>query len=206
MVWRQQLKTGEPADVAALFGCSVGSLPGNVCLIGCTSAVGCFGAHIGDPSAVLWPDPHYLVRQHYAPLFADVVANDTPWEERHQRGVDVHLGRGVAMAEQLRYRYLLDVDGFTRTWDAWAWKMMSGSVVLSPALPWESYFSRQFEPWEHFVPVANDFSDLGRRLEWCREHDAECREIAERARRHAVVVYAPETVARIVAETWPTDG
>jgi hypothetical protein len=118
--------------------------------------------------------------------------------------VDVHLGEGVSLAQQMSRKWILDVDGFTRTWDAFAWKMQSGSVTLSAASPWESFFTRLFEPWVHFVPIANDFSDLAERLDWCRAHDDECRQIALNARRHAASVYRPEYVARVVARQWRT--
>jgi hypothetical protein len=116
--------------------------------------------------------------------------------------VDVHLGTGIAPAQQMSRKWILDVDGYTRAWDAFAWKMQSGSVVLSTASPWETFFSRLFEPWTHFVPVANDFSDLAEKLDWCRTHDDECRGMAQRARQHAEAVYRPEYVARVVARQW----
>jgi hypothetical protein len=103
--------------------------------------------------------------------------------------VDVYLGRHLTRAAQLEYRYLLDIDGYVRTWDAWAWKMMSGSLVLAVASPWETFFTREFEPWLHFVPVANDCSDLGARIDWCLGHDRECRDIAAAARVQAQRVY-----------------
>jgi hypothetical protein len=113
-------------------------------------------------------------------------------------GVDVHLGNTMPLAAQVAYKWILDVDGHTRTWDAWAWKISSGSTVLSPESPWESFFTRQFEPWRHYVPVANDFADLAQKLEWCRTHDDECRRIAQRARRRAQSVYREQNVAAIV--------
>lgn len=116
--------------------------------------------------------------------------------------VDVHLGIGITLAQQMSHKWILDVDGFTRTWDAFAWKMQSGSVVLSTTSPWETFFTRLFEPWTHFVPVANDFSDLAEKLDWCHSHDDECRNIARRARQHAESVYRPEYVARVVARQW----
>lgn len=125
--------------------------------------------------------------------------------------VDVYLGRSISRAEQMSRRYVLDVDGFARTWDAWAWKMMSGSVVLSPASPWVSFFTEQFSPWQHFVPVSNDFSDLAEKIAWCRDHDTECQAIAGRARERATQVYSRDAVAerllhamrRKLAETLP---
>lgn len=109
--------------------------------------------------------------------------------------VDVHLADTIPRAQQIAYRWIVDVDGQVRTWGAWAWKMASGSTVLSPESPWESFFTREFEPWVHFVPVANDFADLAERLAWCRDHDDECRRIAEAARERAAVVYEPGRVA-----------
>jgi len=109
--------------------------------------------------------------------------------------VDVHLADTIPRAQQIAYRWIVDVDGQVRTWGAWAWKMASGSTVLSPESPWESFFTREFEPWVHFVPVANDFADLAERLAWCRDHDDECRRIAEAARDRAAEVYEPGRVA-----------
>lgn len=103
--------------------------------------------------------------------------------------VDVYLGRNVSLAEQLAYRYIIDADGYARTWSAWAWKMMSGSTVLSLESPWTAFFTEQFSPWEHFVPIANDCSDLAEKLDWCRNNDFECQEIASRARDRAMMVY-----------------
>lgn len=113
--------------------------------------------------------------------------------------VDVHLGAGVGLTNQIRYKHILDVDGEVRTWDAWAWKARSGSVLISQASIWETFFTRQFRPWDHFVPVENDFSDLGEKLAWCAEHDAECRQIAQRARAHAARIYDPGQAAEATA-------
>jgi glycosyl transferase family 90 len=159
------------------------------------------------PRAVFCGGDHGDVANYFPPLVPE-----RPHPRRFLRqivdaaklDVDVHLGKGVSLRQQIAYKWILDVDGFTRTWDAFAWKMQSGSVMLSPTSPWESFFTRHFEPWAHFVPIANDFSDLAERLDWCRTHDDECREIAQRARRHAESVYRPEYVARVVARQWRT--
>ena len=195
--------------------------------------IACFGAHHGDPSALLFPDAHYFSHNFYQQLFADVSRASLPWNQRRSRAVlacgdhgeranffsipadpalhprrqfrnvvleqkldaDVYLGLQLSRAEQMTYKYIADVDGFARTWDAWAWKMMSGAVILSVESPWESFFSRSFQPWEHFVPVANDCSDLEQKLQWCRDNDRECESIAQRARMQAMRVYEPGVVA-----------
>lgn len=196
------------------------------------------GAQLGDPSAFMVPDGHYLLQNHYAELFAMVAQSRVAWTDKLPRAilaasdhgessnflvpraepgihprrllrdvvaaenldVDVFLGANISLPEQLRYRYIVDVDGFARTWSAWAWKMMSGSTVLSLASIWTSFFNEQFLPWEHFVPIANDSSDLAEKLQWCREHDSECQAIAERAQKRAMEVYNLETVTGRVAD------
>ena len=103
--------------------------------------------------------------------------------------MDVDLSRYVSRRVQLRNRYLLDLNGAVRTWDAWAWKLLSGSVVLSPASHWETRFTRAFEPWAHYVPLEPDLSDLKQRIDWCLANDDECRQIAERSKRMARAVF-----------------
>jgi hypothetical protein len=192
--------------------------------------VACYGAHRGDPSAVLLPEPHYLARGCYRPLRARLWLERRPWRTRAQgavfaggdHGYDragvvrsrrrarelaesgelplvVHIGRGMSRRAQLAYRYLLDLDGSVRTWDGWAWKLLSGSTVLSPESIWTTFFTELFEPWRHYVPLAPDLSDLAARLAWCKEHDDECRRIAMRARRRALEVYEPRWVGERLA-------
>mgnify|MGYP001036819352 CR=1 FL=1 len=77
--------------------------------------------------------------------------------------------------------------------------MLSGSTVLSVTSPWTSFFTRLFEAWNHYVPIANDFSDLADKLEWCRNNDVSCQKIAQQAQQRAREVYKPDYVARLTA-------
>lgn len=195
--------------------------------------LGCFGAHRGDPSALLLPDLHYLADR-YRAMFTEVEVARSPWHSRRDRAilaagdhgeprnlaappadptlhprrlfrqtvererldVDVFLGQRCSRGEQMQYRFIADVDGFARTWDAWAWKMMSGSTVLAVDSIWECFFSQAFQPWEHYVPVSNDCSDLAGKLQWCRDHPAECEAIATRACGRAEIVYGATDVGQ----------
>lgn len=104
--------------------------------------------------------------------------------------VTVSLGRGVSVAEQMRHRVILDVDGQVRTWEAWAWKMLSGSVVLSQTSMWHTRFTSEFKPGTHYLPVGEDFGDLREVLDWCQAHWADAHEVARQARRAARTVYS----------------
>lgn len=113
--------------------------------------------------------------------------------------LDVRIGEHIARREQLRHQLIVDLDGHARTWDAWFWKMRGGSTVLAQDSVWVSFFSEQFEPWVHFVPLANDLSDLETQLRWCWGNERECRRIASRAGARARQVYSARAVAERAA-------
>eukprot|EP00927_Polykrikos_kofoidii_P015329 TRINITY_DN16799_c0_g1_i1.p1 TRINITY_DN16799_c0_g1~~TRINITY_DN16799_c0_g1_i1.p1 ORF type:complete len:585 (-),score=55.80 TRINITY_DN16799_c0_g1_i1:62-1726(-) len=93
--------------------------------------------------------------------------------------------------DQAMYRYTLNIDG-TGNGDRIYWQMFAGSLVLvqdSPLVSWlvgnvqES--NSALVPFEHYVPVRYDLSDLISRLEWLRSNDAEANRIAIQAARFA---------------------
>jgi hypothetical protein len=94
-------------------------------------------------------------------------------------GVTSHF---MTPAEQTGFKYLVSIDGWAGEWDGLYWKLFSGSVVLLVQSDWAQWYTDRLEPFVHYVPVSGDLSNLSERIRWCREHDAECRAIAERAR------------------------
>jgi hypothetical protein len=88
----------------------------------------------------------------------------------------------MSIEDMARHKYLVDADGFTNSWDGLFWKLSSGSVVLKHESPWKQWYYDDLVAWKHYIPVANDFSDLGEKIRWCHRHDDECREIGQNAR------------------------
>jgi hypothetical protein len=74
----------------------------------------------------------------------------------------------------LKYKYILDIDGNASTWDATAWKLNSGSVIFKAKSPWRQWFYDEYLPWIHYIPIADDFSDLQEKYQWCETHAKEC--------------------------------
>ncbi len=185
-----------------------------------------FGRRVGDASTALLPDPHYVYSLGYLKTRVLLGVEDRAWSRkapsaiycggRHghellrerlarlapqmSAPVEVHLGGRVSRAQQLRHQMVVDVDGFARTWDAWAWKTRSRSAVLSQESVWESFFSVRFEPWQHFVPLANDLLDTEDKVLWCLANDSELHRIAERASAQARQVYHWADVMRRTRE------
>jgi hypothetical protein len=88
----------------------------------------------------------------------------------------------IDRADMIGYKYILDIDGNSSTWDATAWKLNSGSVILKTDSTWNQWFYDQYKPWVHYVPVADDFSDLQEQFAWCESHQEECRQMIKECR------------------------
>ena len=88
----------------------------------------------------------------------------------------------IERSEMVKYKYILDIDGHGSTWDATAWKLNSGSVILKTDSCWKQWFYDKYKAWEHYVPVADDFSDIQDRFAWCESHPVECINMIKRCR------------------------
>ena len=63
--------------------------------------------------------------------------------------------------------------------------LFSRRVLLLVQRPWSEFFQRHLRPWEHYVPVRRDLSDLQTRLQWVRTHPRRAELIATRALKFA---------------------
>jgi hypothetical protein len=102
-------------------------------------------------------------------------------EENRQRIASLGLiGNKIPPLHWSRVKYALDIDGVTNAWSNLYTRLLMGCCVLKVASPlgYKQWYYDELRPWEHFVPVAADLSDLHERLAWCREHDDEARRIA----------------------------
>ncbi|KAJ7758516.1 glycosyl transferase family 90-domain-containing protein [Mycena maculata] len=70
------------------------------------------------------------------------------------------------------YKYLLDVDGNT----------FSGrflSLLRSGSLVFKEYFNDWIRPYEHYIPVKPDLSNLVEKIDWALAHEEEAHRIQE---------------------------
>jgi hypothetical protein len=87
----------------------------------------------------------------------------------------------LSFEEQTTYKYIVNVDGHVSAFRL-SVELGSGSVILLVNSPWKIWYRDLLEPYEHFVPVSADLSDLFQQIQWCRDHDVECEKIAKNAR------------------------
>jgi hypothetical protein len=97
------------------------------------------------------------------------------------------MGDRVPMSEFARRRYTVDIDGNANAWGLFE-KMLLGLCILKVETPWSQWFYDRIVPWEHYVPIRADLSDLPALIEWCLAHDTEASAIAEQAQRLALAM------------------
>ncbi|CAK5284942.1 unnamed protein product [Mycena citricolor] len=87
---------------------------------------------------------------------------------------DIH-GPRAPREDVYRHKYALDVDGNSYS-GRYLGLLRSGSLVFK-STAFEEYFSGWLRPYEHYIPVRPDLSDLVDKIAWAQTHDAEARAI-----------------------------
>ncbi len=105
-----------------------------------------------------------------------------PYEDdpsiRNQMVREGMLGRHVPIEYFPRFRYLMDVDGHSANTPRVALCLYSGSVLFKQTSNNTLWFFTKLKPYVHFIPVAEDLSDIFTQIEWAKNHDEECKKIA----------------------------
>ncbi|WP_267895632.1 glycosyl transferase family 90 [Polynucleobacter acidiphobus] len=79
------------------------------------------------------------------------------------------------------FKYLIDVDGNSNAWSSLFLKLLSGSVVLKVESEdgYKQWYYDRLIPWQHYVPVNKDLSDLQEKLDWLRDNDDRAKKLAK---------------------------
>lgn len=113
---------------------------------------------------------------------ANIAQSDTPELDRERLSQAGIMGERVPVEAWAGHKFAIDIDGNTNSFGTMLSRLILGCCVLKVSSPqdWRQWYCDSVEPWVHFVPIKSDLSDLAEKIEWCREHDQECREIAVR--------------------------
>ncbi|MDH6574659.1 glycosyl transferase family 90 [Kitasatospora sp. MAP5-34] len=91
--------------------------------------------------------------------------------------------------DQVRFKYLIDINGHTVTWSGLFVRLLTGSVVLRVDCPEDGtrqWYHDRLVPWENYVPVRADLSDLVEVVGRLRDNDELARDIGRRGRELAL--------------------
>lgn len=131
-----------------------------------------------------------------------VQSEDPSGDQDRLRGAGI-LGEPFEARSWHRRKFALDVDGNSNAWSNLFTRLLLGCCILKVESPrgFRQWYYDDLRPFEHFVPVAADLSDLAEKIAWCRGHDRECGAIAaagaEFARRRTFEREMSEAVARL---------
>ncbi|KAJ7085334.1 glycosyl transferase family 90-domain-containing protein [Mycena crocata] len=92
-------------------------------------------------------------------------------------------GPAAPREDLYKFKYLLDIDGNTFS-GRFLGLLRSGSLVFK-STAFEEYFNDWLRPYEHYIPVRVDLSDLTAKIEWAIHNEAEARVIQERGKQFA---------------------
>ena len=95
--------------------------------------------------------------------------------------LEFNLKDPISPQQQSRYKYIINVNGHVRAFRL-SYELGMGSVVLAAKTHYHLWFEHMLNPYEHYVPIKEDLSDLISQLEWCETHQEKCIEIANGAR------------------------
>lgn len=85
--------------------------------------------------------------------------------------------------DQLKYKYLISIEGNDIA-GSLKWQLASNSVILMTKPIIEGWLMEGLlEPYVHYVPLKNDFSDLEEIIEWCNNNQNKCKEISNNGKK-----------------------
>lgn len=98
------------------------------------------------------------------------------------------FGNYIATVFWHGFRYAIDIDGNSNAWSNLFMRLLLGCCVIKVASAggWRQWYYDELKPFEHYVPVKADFSDLHDTIAWCRAHPEACHDIAARGQAFAL--------------------
>ena len=138
-------------------------------------------------------DPAVSQRIRLAMIARRIDGLDVKFTADHWRAADdgetgrPYFGPMIREADWIHDKYALDIDGWTNSWSNFLVRMHLGCCVLKVGsqFGYRQWYYDRIRPWEHYVPVKTDMSDLAEKFEWVKANDRQARDIAANGREFA---------------------
>jgi hypothetical protein len=120
---------------------------------------------VGLSSVIQFQDPNVIDEIKNSGLFRGFV----PWENWGQ------------------FKYHIDIDGNSSPWSNLFQRLLTGSTILKveSRRSLNQWFYDELVPWDNYVPIAPDLSDLIEKIDWLTQNDLCARTIGQAGRRLA---------------------
>lgn len=86
----------------------------------------------------------------------------------------------------MKAKYLISMDGESAPFQHLPWTLLSKSVVLKQQSSRIQWFFDHLKPYQHYIPINSDLSDLKEMINLLRDKDELAKEIAQTGNRHAI--------------------
>jgi hypothetical protein len=103
----------------------------------------------------------------------------------HEGYIDNRISNYLSLPDLMRYKYLIDIGG-----NSWScrlkWLLFSKRPLLLIDRVYLDYWHKDLIPYEHYIPVKMDLSDLLEQVEWMKNNYEKSLEIANNAYEFAI--------------------
>jgi hypothetical protein len=92
----------------------------------------------------------------------------------------IKLKNYLTYTEQCNYKYVLHIQGHVEAFRL-SLELSMNCVILLVESKWKLWYSDMLKPYEHYIPVKHDLSNLFEVIQWCRNNDDRCKIVAQNA-------------------------
>jgi hypothetical protein len=90
----------------------------------------------------------------------------------------------MKMKDLLQNKFILSVEGNDVATNL-KWILYSNSVAFCPPFTINSWIIEEnLQPWQHYIPIRHDFSDLPDKVEWAINHPEKCKNISKHGKEY----------------------
>lgn len=91
------------------------------------------------------------------------------------------VGSFIPTHEWGKMKYAIDIDGYTNAWANLLQRLKLGCCIFKVTSPFGFYqwYYSKLRPWEHFIPISADLSDLFEKIDWAKSNPSHAHDIAK---------------------------
>ena len=76
------------------------------------------------------------------------------------------------LAVALQNKYVINIDGTVAAYRL-PFLMLGDSLIMKQESEYYEHFYKDMKPFEHYIPIKHDLSDLIEKIKWAKENDKE---------------------------------
>ena len=111
------------------------------------------------------------------------------------------LVKKLSPEEQSNYKYIIHIDGHVSAFRL-SYELNMNSVILLVKNEWKIWYSDMLVPFEHYIPIKEDLSDLIDKINWCRMNDDKCKKIALNAKKFYDMYLCKDSIFDFMQKTF----